>query len=168
MEILKLNSQIFMKNNYYLSAIITLFISLTSCSSSDSNDANTPSDMVSSKTWKIESKMLSPTINYGGVEIDDIMILEPEETRNYSFEFKSDGTFVQRDAAGVSIFESTWSLNSDNTLLSFGEPIVYNYPVVGEMGFSTIDIISISSSKMVGTIESTFGEDDYELTITFI
>ncbi|GAL61968.1 hypothetical protein JCM19300_714 [Algibacter lectus] len=168
MEILKLNSQIFMKNNYYLSAIIALFISLTSCSSSDSNDANTPSDMVSSKTWKIESKMLSPTINYGGVEIDDIMILESEETRNYSFKFNADGTFEQYDATGEVLFESTWSLNSDNTILSFGEPIVYVYPVVGEMGFSSIDIVSISSSKIVGTIESTFGEDDYELTITFI
>lgn len=167
MEILKFNSQIFMKNNYYLSAIIALFISLSSCSS-DSNDANTPSDMVSSKTWKIESKMLSPTINYGGIEITDIMILESEETRNYSFKFNADGTFVQYDAAGEVLFESTWSLNSENTVLSFGEPIVYVYPVVGEMGFSSIDIISISSSKIVGTIDSTFGEDDYELTITFI
>ncbi|WP_405296996.1 hypothetical protein [Algibacter sp. Ld11] len=154
-----------MKNNYYLTAIFALIISLTSCSSSDSE---TKSDIMSSKTWVIESKMLSPTINYGTIEITDIMVLEPEETRNYSFEFKSDGTFVQRDAAGASVFESTWSLNSDNTLLSFGEPIVYNYPVVGEMGFSTIDIISISSSKVVGTVESVFGGENYELTITFI
>jgi hypothetical protein len=66
-------------------------------------------------------------------------------------------------------FETTWTLNSDNTQISFGEPILYSYPVVGDMGFSTIDNLSISStSKMVGTVSAIFGGVDYELTITFI
>ena len=157
-----------MKNKYFLITIFSLLLSLTSCSSSDSSDSRSASEMISSKAWVIESKMLSPTIDYGGIEITDIMVLESEETRNYSFKFNSDGTFFQYDAAGNPIFETTWVLNSDNTQLLFGEPIIYSYPVVGDMGFSTIDNLSISSSEVLGTVNAVFGGVDYELTITFI
>jgi hypothetical protein len=128
----------------------------------------TESEMISSRTWVIESKILSPSIDYGGIEITDIMVLESEETRNYSFKFDEDGSFYQYDSDGVVIYETTWSLNSDNTQIVFEDPIVYDYPVVGDMGFSTIDIISISSSKIVGTVSALFAEVDYQLTITFI
>lgn len=156
-----------MKNNYFFITVFSLILTLTSCSS-DSSDSNSEADIISSKSWIVESKMLSPSIVYGGLEITDIMVIESEETRNYEFNFNSDGTFVLSDAAGTSVLETTWLLNSENTQLSFAEPIVYSYPVVGDMGFSTIDIVSISSSKMVGTVSAIFGGVDYELTITFI
>ena len=157
-----------MNNKYFLITIFSLILSVTSCSSDDSSDSKSASEMISSKAWLIESKMLSPTIDYGGIEITDIMIIESEETRNYTFTFNSDGTLFQNDAMGNLIFETTWVLNSDNTQLLFGEPIVYSYPVVGDMGFSTIDNLSISSSQVVGTISATFGDVEYVVTITFI
>jgi len=157
-----------MKNKYFLITIFSLILSVTSCSSDDSSNSKSASEMISSKAWLVESKMLSPTIDYGGLEITDIMIIEPEETRNYTFTFNSDGTLLQNDAMGNLIFETTWVLNSDNTQLLFGEPIVYSYPIVGDMGFSTIDNLSISSSQVVGTISATFGDVEYEVTITFI
>lgn len=154
-----------MKNTYVLITFFSVILSFASCSS-DSSESET--DIISSKAWLVESKMLSPSIVYGGLEITDIMVIESEETRNYEFNFNSDGKFVLSDAAGTSVLETTWLLNSENTQLSFGKPIVYSYPVVGDMGFSTIDIVSISSSKMVGTVSAIFGGVDYELTITFI
>jgi len=154
-----------MKNSYLLTIIINLFICLTSCTSDDSM---TESEMISSKTWMIESKILSPSIVYGGIEITDIMILESEETRNYSFKFDEDGTFYQYDAEGVVLYQTTWMLSADSSQIIFGDPIVYDYPVVGDMGFSTIDIVSISATKIVGTVGALFGDVDYELTITFI
>jgi hypothetical protein len=154
-----------MKKHYFLITIFSILFSLTSCTSEDSDSAN---EIFSSKVWKIESKILSPTINYGGIEVTDITLFESEETKNYSFEFKEDGAFYQYDSTGELMYESTWALNSDNTQLTFGEPIVYEYPVVGEMGFSIIDIVSISSTKIVGTIDALFNEVNYQVTLTFI
>ncbi|WP_405569928.1 hypothetical protein [Winogradskyella sp. Asnod2-B02-A] len=156
-----------MKKYYFLITIFSLFLTITSCSTDDSESSD-PNDMLSSRNWVIESKMLSPTIVYNGIEVTDIMLFESEETRNYSFQFKADGTFYHYDATGEVILESTWLLNEDNTQLILGDPIVYDYPVVGSMGFSAIDIVSISSSKIVGTIEALFGGENYVVTITFI
>lgn len=157
-----------MNNKYFLITIFSLLLSVTSCSSDDSSDSKSASELVGSKTWLIESKMLSPTINFNGIEITDIMVIESEETRNYTFSFNSDGTLLQNDGMGNLIFETTWVLNSDNTQLSFGEPIVYSYPVVGDLGFSTIENLSISSSEIVGTVNAVFGDVEYEVTFTFI
>ncbi|GAA4230834.1 hypothetical protein GCM10022291_01930 [Postechiella marina] len=156
-----------MKKQIFLITIFSVILGLTSCSSDDSSglDANTA---ITSKTWLVQSKKLSPSIEMNGLVIDDIMIIEDEGTRNYSFKFDSDGAMYQYDAENTLIYQTTWSLNSDNTELSFGEPIVYNYPVVGPMGISAIDIESISNSKMVGTISAVFEGTAYVVTITFI
>ena len=124
--------------------------------------------MLSSKNWVIQSKILSPSIIYNEIEVTDIMLFESDETRNFSFQFKADGTFYQYDSTGEVLIESTWSLNSDSTQLLLGDPIVYDYPIVGEMGFSTINIISISSSKFVGTVDALFNSAEYQVTLTFI
>ncbi|WP_179316956.1 hypothetical protein [Winogradskyella undariae] len=155
-----------MKKYYFLISIFSLLFSFTSCSSDDSELP--PNEILSSKIWVIKSKVISPSIVYYGQEITDISLFESEETKNYSFEFLADGTFYQYDSAGELLFENTWYLNADHTQLTFGEPIVYEYPVVGNMGFTTIDIISISSSKIVGVIDASFNEVDYEVTLTFI
>lgn len=157
-----------MKNKNFLIVIISLLFTITSCSSDDSSDSTPASEIISSKTWLIESKMLSPTIDYGGIVISDITILESDETRNYTFSFNSDGTLVINDAMGNAIFETTWVLNSDNTQITFADPIVYEYPVVGDMGFSTIDDLSVSSSEITGTVAANFGGVDYVLTIKFV
>ncbi|WP_396600850.1 hypothetical protein [Algibacter sp. R77976] len=156
-----------MKKHYFFITIFSLLLSFTSCTSEDS-ESSSFNDMLSSKNWVIESKMLSPIIDYGGIEVTDIMLFESEETINYSFQFKADGTFYHYDSAGEVIYESTWVLNANNTQIVLGAPIVYDYPVVGQMGFSTIDVVSISSSKIVGTIAAMFGGENYVVTITFI
>ena len=154
-----------MKIYYSLITILCLFFAFTSC---ESDDSGSDLEMLSSKNWVIQSKILSPSIIYNEIEVTDITLFESDETRNFSFQFKADGTFYQYDSTGEVLIESTWSLNSDNTQLLLGDPIVYDYPIVGEMGFSTINIISISSSKFVGTVDALFNSAEYEVTLTFI
>ncbi|KAA5822302.1 hypothetical protein FPF71_14210 [Algibacter amylolyticus] len=153
-----------MKRKYFLITIFSLVLSLISCSEDESTSSN---DILSSKTWVIKSKMLSPSIVYAGVEITDITLFETDETKDYSFSFNSDGTLVVNDANNSVVLETTWELNSDETVLTFGETLIYAIPLVGDIGYSSIDIKSISSSAIVGTVTMPFEDEVYIVTMTF-
>jgi len=153
-----------MKNKYFLIAIFSLIIGVTSCSKDDTRSAT---EMLSSKTWIIESKELSPSIVYAGVEITDITLFETDETKNYAFKFNSDGTLLVTDASNTLILDSTWDLNADQTSLTFAEPLIYAIPLVGDIGYSSISIESISSSEIVGTVTMPYEGTIYMVTMTF-
>ncbi len=166
--IINFKQTLIMKKLTYLIAIFFLVINLTSCSKDDSSEPQSEIDIISSKSWVIESKIILPSINVGGMEISNIMIIESEDTRNYSFKFNADGKMLQYDSMNNLIFQTTWAFNADKTQINFGEPLIYNYPVVGDMGFSTITIQSLTSSKFVGTVPALYDGTNYVLTITFI
>ncbi|GHC59140.1 hypothetical protein [Ulvibacter litoralis] len=153
-----------MKNKYFLITIFSLILGVTSCSKDDSQSA---SEMLSSKTWVIESKMLSPSIIYAGVEITDITLFETDETKDYAFTFNSDGTLLVRNASNNLILDSTWAFNSDETELIFGETLIYAIPLVGDIGYSSIAIKSITSSEIVGSVTMPFEGTIYTVTMTF-
>lgn len=157
-----------MKNPNLLITALVLILSFTSCSSDDDADTKSKTDLISSKSWVVKSKTVEPSIVFGGTEISDIMILDSEDVRNYSFNFKSDGTLLQYDAEKKLMFQTTWSFNSSETELTFAEPIKYTYPVVGEMSITTLSIQSITSSKIVGTIPAMYEGVNYLITITFV
>ena len=157
-----------MKTPKLLIAALVLILSFTSCSSDDDADTQSKTDIISSKSWVITSKAVEPSISFGGIEISDIIVLDSEDVRNYSFKFNSDGTLLQYDSSNDLIFETTWTFNADETELTFAEPISYTYPIVGDMGITTLTIQSITSSKIVGTIPALYDGVDYLVTITFI
>lgn len=150
-----------MNNKYFL---IALLISLISCSSENSES---PTEILSSKTWVIQNKLLSPSIVYGGIEITDMTLFETDETKGYSFKFNADGTLLVNNASNNIILDSTWVLNSDQTELTFGEALIYAIPQVGNIGYSSISIESISTSEIVGTVTMPFGDETYLVTMNF-
>lgn len=153
-----------MKNKYFLIAFFSLILGLTSCSEDNPESAT---QMLTSKTWVIERKALSPRIIYAGIEITDITLFETEETKDYSFKFNSDGTLQVKGASGNLILDSTWDLNADETELTFGEPLIYAIPLVGDIGYDSIAIKSISSTEIVGTVTMPFDGTVYMVTMTF-
>lgn len=156
-----------MKKYHLLIVSLILILSITSCATGD-EDTATKKDLISSKNWVIKSKAVVPSILFNGIEISDIIILDDESVRSYSFNFKSDGTLLQYDAEKKLMFQTTWSFNSSETELTFAEPIKYTYPVVGEMSITTLSIQSITSSKIVGTIPAMYEGVNYLITITFV
>ncbi|WP_158850827.1 hypothetical protein [Algibacter sp. L1A34] len=157
-----------MKIKYFLITIICASISLTSCSEEESSKLSSESEMLTAKSWVVQSKIVEPSINLGGIEISDITVLDSDEVKSYSFKFDSDGTLVVTDLSEEIIIETTWVFNSDKTQLTFGDPLIYNYPIVGDIGLSTIKITSLTSSKMIGTIPAFYDDINYVVTITFI
>lgn len=157
-----------MKKLTYLFAIVFLIISSTSCSKDDSSPSDQNNSILTSKSWVVQSKIISPSVVVGGFTVTDLMTLESEEVQKYSFKYNDDGTLYQYDISNNLIFQTTWTMNSAETQITFKEPITYTYPIVGEMGITTITIQSISSSKMVATIPAFYDGTNYLLTITFI
>ncbi|CAH8296470.1 hypothetical protein EV196_11138 [Mariniflexile fucanivorans] len=157
-----------MKKYKLLITALILILSFTSCSKDDTENGQSKKDIIESKSWVITSKTVEPSILFGAIEISDITILDSDEVKNYSFKFNPDGSLLQYDFEGNLIFETTWAFNSDETEITFEEPIMYTYPVVGEMGISTLLIETISSSKIVGTIPAFYQGVDYLVTITFM
>lgn len=155
-----------MKNKYLFISIFSLIISLNSCSKEDSQESS--ANKLSSKTWVIENKILSPSIIYNNIEISNMSLFETDETKNYVFKFNTDGTLIVNDSSNNIILNSTWELNSDETELTFGEPLLYPIPLVGDVGYSKIDIISITKSEIIGTVTMAFNEEIYVVTLNFI
>lgn len=157
-----------MKKLTYLTTIVFLVFNLTSCSKDDSSPSDQSNSVLTSKSWVAQSKIITPSVVVGGFEVSDIMSLESEGVRKYSFKYNDDGTLYQYDNSKNLIFQTTWTMNSDETEVTFKEPIIYTYPIVGEMGITTFTIQSISSSKMVATIPAFYEGTNYLVTITFM
>lgn len=155
-----------MKRITYLLTIAFLALNFTSCDEDNSSTSN--KDLLSDKLWMSKSKIINPAVSVNGFVVSDITVLEPEEVRKYSFKFNEDGTFILYNHLNTSIFQTTWSINSDETKISFTDPIIYTYPIVGEIGLTTMTIQSLTSSELVTTIPAIYEGVNYEITITFI
>lgn len=150
-----------------LITVVCLALQVASCSS-DKSELSVK-EMLTSKSWVIKSKIIDPSINMNGFVISDIMILDSDEVRNYSFKFNTDGTFVLYDNLNKNIFETTWVLSSDETLITLTEPVQFTYPAVGNVGMKTITIESITSKSIVAKIPPfIYGGISYVATFTFI
>ena len=158
-----------MKKIFYIIIILCLTVSLNSCSSDDDDSpVQSNKEMLTDKSWVVSSKTVSPSISMGGVEVSNIMLLETEEVRNYSFKYNNDNTLIMYDYLGTQIFQTTWTINSEENKVNHTEPIIYTYPIVGGINISEYKIESITTNEMVATISFQYEEIDYVVTITFI
>ncbi|WP_111709524.1 hypothetical protein [Lutibacter citreus] len=157
-----------MKNKYFLITLFCITLSLVSCSNDDSTEPQSKNEMLTDKSWMVQSKIVTPSISLGGMEISDITMLDEEEVKSYIYKFSSDGTLVVKNSSEQIILETSWGFNSDKTQLTLSDPLIFNYPVVGEIGLSTITLNSLTTTKMVGTIPSIYDGVNYVVTITFV
>lgn len=162
-----MKKSIFLKS-ISLIAVVFLALNLSSCSSSSEPNLSVK-EKLTSKLWKSQSKIINPSINMSGIVVTDITILESDEVRNYSFKFNTDGSFIVYDILNKNIFQTTWTLSSDETVITLADPVVIPYPFVGNVDMKTITIESITTSKIVSKIPRFLYEGVYyEATITFI
>ena len=158
-----------MKKLILLTAIVYLTIGLTSCSKDESSSTPpTNKELLTSKIWKVTSKIITPSMSLGGFEVSNILTLESEEVRNYSFKYNMDGTLFQYDYLNALIFQTGWSISSDQTQVTFTQPLIYTYPIVGDLSMTSFKIQSITTVQMVATIDFLYEGINYVVTITFI
>lgn len=160
-----MKKSIFLKS-ITLIAVVFLALNLASCSSDESKQ--TVYELLTSKSWKSQSKIINPSINMNGIVISDIMVLESDEVKNYSFKFNADGSFVVYDSLKNKVFQTTWALSSDETIVTLADPVIITYPLVGNVSMKTITIESITANKIIAKIPSfVYAGVNYEVTIIF-
>ena len=155
-----------MKNSILLMAIIYLGLTVFSCQ--DENESASKKELLTNKTWKVSSKTINPAVSMNGMSISDIMLLDSEEVRNYSYKYNMDGTMILYNQLDQNIFESKWSFNTDETQLIHNPGIIYTYPVVGEIGLTTITVESISTDQVVLTTPYIYEGINYVITLKYI
>jgi hypothetical protein len=144
-----------------------LLLGLTQFSCKEDVQPLTKTEMLTGKTWKITSKILNPAALMGGISITDVMILDTDDQRNFTFKYNADGTVIQYNSLNKEIFRTKWSFNADETVLTYAPGIVFTYAVAGNFTLSTMNITSISADKMVAKVDYIFGGTTYLATFTY-
>jgi len=147
--------------------LVVILLGLTQFSCKDEDQPLTKTELLTGNVWKITSKTLSPPASLGGITITDVMILDSDDQRNFSFKFNSDGTVVQYNSQSKEIFRTKWSFNADETVLTYSPGIVFTYAVAGDFTLSTMTIESISANKIVAKVNYSFAGTTYLATFTY-
>ncbi len=155
-----------MKNLFLVVAVIFSGLTLFTCST----DKQPPDrkELLTSKTWVVKAKTIVPTVSIGGIVISDILILESDGMRNYAFKYNMDGTLIQYNQMNTIIMQTKWSFNADETEITHEQPIIYNYPIVGDLNITKINVKSITADQLIALIPFLYEETNYVVTITFI
>lgn len=151
---------------------LVMAMAFTSCKKDEDDDNNnngnkTTADYLTTGTWKTTSMKIYPAIDYGGgFIIDDFMMVLPDCTTDDLMTFKANGTLENDEGPTKcnpgdpqTTDDATWSLSSDDKLLTIVEP--------GEPTF-TVTITEINDTMMKGTytMDEDFGQGTQTYTIT--
>lgn len=153
------------KNIAFLLSFFVLGLTLNSCKNEPSELTKT--EILTEIMWKIKSKAISPSFEIGGITISDIMVLESDEERDYTYKYNADGTVVRYSSTNQLISQTTWSFNSGETEIIFNPAIQYVYPVIGQMGLPSMNLVSLSENEMKTTVGYTYEGLDYIINIVF-
>ncbi len=157
-------------NQIGLLLIAVCLLTFISCSEDDGMPTgNTGASADILGTWSTGSFVVSElTINGGSIAdffsglglegelLDQIVAgleagFEEDLAGNVAFTFNADGTYSATDAEGTE--SGTWELNSNETMMTFDE---------GEDSEFTMDVVSITPTKFVGSYTETDSSEDLD------
>jgi hypothetical protein len=154
-----------MKKTIILIAAFFLLLIQFSC---DNDLPATKKELLTSKTWVAETKLVTPPFSKGGFVISDISVMDSDEIKGYSYKYNTDGSMVIMDISNKTVFETIWSFNADETQLTYSPGIVYSYPIVGDLSLNSVDIETISESLLIFSVSYTYEEVEYTVKLTFV
>ncbi len=145
---------------------------------------STPSktDILTGSTWKITSKTISPSItvpldSLGHVIIiSNVSVYDPDSVKNFGYKFNSNGSFTCTDSANKVLppYPNTWQFNSDDTQITLGQQLEFDYSIPAATGVQVVKIIiqkitisSITSTQITATYPLVFNNANYTVTIVF-
>lgn len=158
-----------MKNYFKIISIIIIsgLVVFTSCKKD--NEENTPSDYLTSGTWKVTGTTINPGIEFNGIVITDIYNLFIEDcTKDDLITFEADGTLIEDEGPTKcdpddpqTTNDGKWSISED------GKTMTLTYP---DDDPQVANVVSISESTLV--ISTSLNQDfgiglsNYTATIT--
>ena len=143
-----------MKKSFkYLSVLLIVFSFVASSCNKDDDSDNQPTkstkEYLTAGNWKTTAMTISPGISFGGVTITDFFAQTPACSKDDLILFNSNGTITDDEGPTKcdpndpqTTTEGSWSLNSDNTILTISYP--------GEDAIS-LTITGISDTNLTGT-----------------
>lgn len=155
-----------MNKSIILVALFMLVLVVFSCK--DDNTSQVKEDILTSKAWVIQSKIINPAYSLVGFTISDASTLDSPEVKEYTYKHATDGTLTQSSGSNSIVFQTKWAFSADEKKLQYTPGIIFSYPVVGDISLTTMDIVSIAEDKMVMKVPYTFELIKYEVTITFV
>lgn len=153
-----------MKRENLLVVIVLLFMAF-SCEKDAEIIIKT--DLISGSLWKVSSKTIEPPMMLSGIPVSDIVPFDTDSVRNYLYKFFADGNFTIYNEFNIPLFETSWSFNEDETLLSLNEPLVFVYPIFGGIPLSVITIDTITSTYIRASVPYEYEANKYEMLIVF-
>ncbi|MCF8364949.1 MAG: lipocalin family protein [Bacteroidales bacterium] len=149
--------------------LFTAFVLATSvsCKKDEDDSPQTKTDQITGKNFVVTAMLISPAVEYNGIEISDFYSIMPSCTKDDITIFNTNGTATfdegatKCDAGDPQTTSGTWAFLENETRLSVtsdGETEVYN-------------IVELSESKLKISFEivEDFGNGDetYTYTVTF-
>jgi hypothetical protein len=160
-----------MKKLLYLIPLLFVAFIFSTCSKDEDTTELTKTEMLTGQIWVSSAKTVSPAISVSGASITDIMFLEPDCSKDNSFTFNTDGSFIisEEDSvcSPVTSVISTWQFNSNEAQILFGKVLTFNY------GFMTLEtnamnINSIAKDKLVFSLDvSSTSGTNYVIKLEF-
>jgi hypothetical protein len=145
--------------------VACLFLSVLSCKKEKTQLS--VQEYLTASTWKMKSKIITPSFLYFGETISDGTVFDSEEVKQYTYKHQADGTAIQFNSAGKAIFQTKWTISPDEKYLTYNPGIVFNYPVVGDMSLGKTEIIRINEHEMVLRILFVF-QVNYTVDMVFV
>ena len=141
-----------------------LIAGFNGCSKDDDSKL---SEVITGKNWKLTAMTINPGFNFLGVMITDVYAMMEPCTQDDLITFNANGTLVTDEGPTLcntgdpQQTPGTWTLSGDEKFLT----------VISEGDTLTMEIVSFSSSKMVGKYSELAdygtGPQTYTMTSTF-
>ncbi len=136
-----------------------------SCKKDDVTFTN--DELLTQDTWVVKSKTINPVILVGGMAVSNILELEADSVRNYSYKYNTNGSFFQYDQNDNVILQASWQLSSNQTELSLSQPLVFTYPIMGDIYVSALKIESITPGYINTLVSCNYEGIDYIIQTIF-
>lgn len=143
----------------------------------DENSPNdlTKLDLISAQSWLVQSAVLNPGLQMGGLSLTDIYTMVEACAKDDFFTFESTGVASLDQGANVcdasvpQTLSNSWSFNEDETKLTFTPPLQYNLNGVGVLELSEVNLVEISETELIISFQYTepYLNTLQEVTITF-
>ncbi|CAN5388917.1 hypothetical protein BH11BAC2_BH11BAC2_03280 [soil metagenome] len=155
----------------YFKPILFLFVASALFSACKKDSAQSNTDKLSGKDWKVTAETISPAIDlFGtGTLVTDLYnqpLVFPDCSKDDFTNFKSAGTYLtdegatKCDAADPQTIAGTWTWNSDETVLTMTDNTAGSTP-------TSFTIITNDGTTLSGTSTEVINSITYTITVTF-
>jgi hypothetical protein len=151
---------------FFMVLLSGLILAGTSCSKDE--DEKTNKDLLTGKNWKMTAFTINPPVVIEGVSFSDFYAFLPACTKDDLTKFNSDGTAnfdegaTKCDSGDPQTTYGTWSLNTDQTVLTVTADGLTEAYTIGELTDTTLKFTYTTTEDLGNGVQT------YTTSVTFV